>query len=594
MLRLAVTSLSLLAASSSAGTIFVRTDCAGGAGDGSSWADAFCGPLALGDALAVAQAGDEVWVAQGVYKPAGAGGPNDSTFVIPPGVAVLGGFNGDETDGDQRDPARFVTTLSGDLNGDDIRTNPPFPQNTSDNTLHVVTIIDGQQGTILDGLTIRAGQASLTGDPRTGWGGNILIEGGAATIRGCVITDGLARLHGGGIAIIDAQVDIDRCVITNNVTNRLGGGISSLQHSTTRISDTLLTLNIGGRGCGVYSGPINENASVDPMPRLELEDCRFEGNYGVISTTSGGAVFANRSVLRAKRCAFVNNEVSTGGGAIFGFSDDIRVDSCVFVGNNAVADGGGVYYGFALGDQQNSPPLFVNCTMIKNNGVLALFPGAGARFVNCTMAHNVHDGPFWEDWNMFDLFTDSYLQLHNCVIWDNDPERSNFLIRRDGVPQFSISNCIIDDWDGSIPGHAFIADPMFIDPAGPDMIVGTEDDDLRLSDGSPAIDAGAANLLPPDAQDLDSDGDAIEPVPLDLDDGARLIGHAPDLGAYERTALVCPADLNADGLLNFFDVSVFLSAFTSSSPPADLNGDGAYDFFDVSALIGYFSNPDCF
>ncbi len=52
---------------------------------------------------------------------------------------------------------------------------------------------------------------------------------------------------------------------------------------------------------------------------------------------------------------------------------------------------------------------------------------------------------------------------------------------------------------------------------------------------------------------------------------------------------VCPADLNADGALDFFDVSAFLSAFNAGDPAADFNGDGNYNFFDVSAFLGAFS-----
>ncbi|MBM90950.1 MAG: hypothetical protein CMJ35_04960 [Phycisphaerae bacterium] len=52
---------------------------------------------------------------------------------------------------------------------------------------------------------------------------------------------------------------------------------------------------------------------------------------------------------------------------------------------------------------------------------------------------------------------------------------------------------------------------------------------------------------------------------------------------------VCPADLNGDGALDFFDVSQFLAAFSAGEPAADFNGDGSYDFFDVSAFLGAFS-----
>jgi hypothetical protein len=51
----------------------------------------------------------------------------------------------------------------------------------------------------------------------------------------------------------------------------------------------------------------------------------------------------------------------------------------------------------------------------------------------------------------------------------------------------------------------------------------------------------------------------------------------------------CPADLTGDGLLNFFDVSAFLSAFAAMDPIADFNPDGVFNFFDVSAFLGAFA-----
>lgn len=54
----------------------------------------------------------------------------------------------------------------------------------------------------------------------------------------------------------------------------------------------------------------------------------------------------------------------------------------------------------------------------------------------------------------------------------------------------------------------------------------------------------------------------------------------------------CPADLNGDGLLNFFDVSAFLTAYNAMDPVADFNDDGMYNFFDVSAFLTDF-NAGC-
>ena len=55
------------------------------------------------------------------------------------------------------------------------------------------------------------------------------------------------------------------------------------------------------------------------------------------------------------------------------------------------------------------------------------------------------------------------------------------------------------------------------------------------------------------------------------------------------TLSTCAADLNNDGVLNFFDVSAFLSAFSSQNSSADFNNDGLFNFFDVSAFLSAFS-----
>ncbi len=64
---------------------------------------------------------------------------------------------------------------------------------------------------------------------------------------------------------------------------------------------------------------------------------------------------------------------------------------------------------------------------------------------------------------------------------------------------------------------------------------------------------------------------------------------------YQGTLLIsalppveCPADINGDGQLNFFDVSDFLSAFGNQDPVADFNDDGQFNFFDVSAFLTAF------
>lgn len=47
----------------------------------------------------------------------------------------------------------------------------------------------------------------------------------------------------------------------------------------------------------------------------------------------------------------------------------------------------------------------------------------------------------------------------------------------------------------------------------------------------------------------------------------------------------CLADMNADGALNFFDVSTWINAFNSRDLNADFTGDGEFDFFDASGFL---------
>jgi len=56
-----------------------------------------------------------------------------------------------------------------------------------------------------------------------------------------------------------------------------------------------------------------------------------------------------------------------------------------------------------------------------------------------------------------------------------------------------------------------------------------------------------------------------------------------------RSTASCAADINSDGVLNFFDVSAFLSAFAAADLIADFTDDGQLNFFDVSAFLNAFS-----
>lgn len=52
----------------------------------------------------------------------------------------------------------------------------------------------------------------------------------------------------------------------------------------------------------------------------------------------------------------------------------------------------------------------------------------------------------------------------------------------------------------------------------------------------------------------------------------------------------CPADLNDDGVLDFFDVLLFLELFDAGDPAANFNGDDELNFFDVLLFLEIFAS----
>ncbi len=81
---------------------------------------------------------------------------------------------------------------------------------------------------------------------------------------------------------------------------------------------------------------------------------------------------------------------------------------------------------------------------------------------------------------------------------------------------------------------------------------------------------------------------------IDLDSGA--FHHLLDVASTTTPRGVglailnpCRVDMNIDGVLDFFDVQVYLNLYSSGSPLADLNNDGILDFFDVQMFLGLYS-----
>src|SRR5690606_21254162 len=141
-------------------------------GAGECWLSAFND---LKDALAVATAGDQLWVAEGTYKP---GTKREDTFSIPAGVSVYGGFDALETALAQRNVGANTTIFDGDIDNNRGKTTYPSSYAQRGDALHVVTVDIGAAEARLDGVTIRGGYA----DDAVGYGGGLYQASGTLTM----------------------------------------------------------------------------------------------------------------------------------------------------------------------------------------------------------------------------------------------------------------------------------------------------------------------------------------------------------------------------------------------------------------------------
>ncbi len=233
--------------------------------NGKSWKWAF---RKLQDALAVAAAGDTIYVAQGTYKPDDGTseilGDKLATFSPAPGVTLIGSCAGyGYPDPNLQNIDTFPTILSGDLAGNDLW----GIINKGDNSYQVVNVTGGMSGTvILNGFTIKAGQAD-GGDPQNngaglyidnakvrlvnstitgnvaGFGGGISCKNAVLSMWNCKVTGNNARINGGGIYSYASNVDMTNCLMTGNSANMEentgGAAIHNLGGNLTILDSTI-------------------------------------------------------------------------------------------------------------------------------------------------------------------------------------------------------------------------------------------------------------------------------------------------------------------------------------------------------------------
>ena len=323
----------------------------------------------------------------------------------------------------------------------------------------VVTANGVDSSAKLDGFTITNGNAT--------YGGGMDSINSSPTVSNCTFSGNTASYYGGGMRIAFSSPTVTNCTFSGNTSVENGGGMGNNNSSPNVINCTF------SGNSAVYGGGMYNDSSSSPT----VTNCTFSENTAGIE--GGGMHSHNYSSPTVTNCTFSGNSADYGGGMVHYDNSTPTVTNCTFSGNSAVLIGGGMYNGY------QSSSTVTNCTFSGNT--VGNYSGGG-------------------------MYNDTYSSstVTNCVLWGGSPDELSSL-----SSAFSIT---YSDIQGGFEGTGNInADPMFVDPDGLDNVVGTEDDDLHLTTGSPCIDTGTSSGAPA----------------TDLEGNPRPQGAGYDMGAYE-------------------------------------------------------------
>jgi len=312
---------------SASGVVYVNKN-ATGANNGNSWADAYTtiqAGINDGDV-----ADEEVWVAKATYPEA---------IVMKSGVKLYGGFNGTETERDQRNWTTNVTTIDASTARGGL---PAY---------HVV-IMDNITTATIDGFNITGGVANGGGTNYSGSGIFCYNLNDTNLIANNTISGNSTGSHGvgGGIACYESSPQITNNTISGNSAD--GGGGISCYNSLPAITNNIISGNSGS-----YGGGISCSSSHPQITNNTITGNSADGGGGIYCTSSSWPAITNNTI---------SGNLADYGGGISCYNSLPAITNNTISGNLANS-GGGI-------SCSSSSPAITNNTI---SGNLAYYSGGG-------------------------------------------------------------------------------------------------------------------------------------------------------------------------------------------------------------------------
>lgn len=271
-----------------------------------------------------------------------------------------------------------------------------------------------------------------------------------------------------------------------------GGGMNNHQGSP-----TIMNCTFRGNSCFADGGGMRTWGRCKP----NITECAFIGNSS--KQEGGGMMNGPASSPTVTNCTFRDNSAGEDGGGMYNNETiSSKVTNCIFTGNTVKLTGAGMY------NVNSSKPTVTNCTFSRNSA------GVGGGGVS-----NYKAG----------------IKVTNCIFWNNSAPDGKEIYLRSTESEFSSIDVDYSDIQQGRSG-IYLKGPDNIIHWGADNIDADprfKDANLRLSSGSPCIDAGENTAIPGG-------------VETDIDGNPRVISETVDMGAYELESTSAVHDLVSD------------------------------------------------